>query len=89
MKCPKLSTIQGPRSHPPYTQIKLCDKFSRMKCGQMFVTLSLGVLKTWSVGNRQGSKALGNGRAIRCKESGCLNYHMEESHKPAKQEHLH
>lgn len=51
--------------------------------------LSLGVLKKCPVGNRQGSKAPGNGGDIRCKASGFLNYHMEVSHKPANKEHLH
>ena len=55
-----------------------------MKCGLMFVILSLGILKKWSVGNRQGSEALVNSGAIRHKDSGSLNYHVQESHKPAK-----
>lgn len=54
----------------------------------MFVTLSLRVLKRWPVSNTQGSKALKNARAINVKECGSLKYHMEESHKPANQEHL-
>lgn len=89
MKCPKLSTIWGLHSHLPCIPIRLCDNFSPIKCGQMLVTLSLGVLKR-PVSNMQGSKALKNGGTIhRYKESGSLKYHTEESNKSANQEHLH
>lgn len=54
----------------------------------MFVPLSLVVLKKWPVSNMQGSKALKNAKAIDVKECGSLKRHMEESHKPANQEHL-
>lgn len=79
MKCPKLSTIWGLHSHLPCIPIRLCDNFSPIKCGQMLVTLSLGVLK-WPVSNTQGSKALKNGGTThRYKESGSLKYHQRKA----------